>query len=364
MNPSDGARRRRGEPLAALALLLIGWTGARMVLWQSPFAPPFIPAAATPVGIAANVASQPESKWLPTQDSALKDFARVALHPPAVELAIEMHASGAALPRTPDFRFNTMQPGPSTASQFGQPEPGMVRARVPDYDGPSTITNPQSSNGDRWRFDSWFAWRSGGGIPLVASGVRAPSYGGTQAGATGRYDLGSGPHHPAVHVRATYAPDRPQQAELAAGAGLRPLVRIPVRVIAEARVTRSEGRTEVRPAAFAVTELAPIGLPLGLMAEGYAQAGWVGGRYSTAFADGQVHLTRAIATVGPARIRLGAGAWGGAQKFAERMDLGPTVALDLADGPVAARLSLDYRFQVAGNATPGDGAALTLSTGF
>jgi hypothetical protein len=364
MRPGNGARRRRGEPLAALALLLVGWTGARMILWQSPFAPPFIPAAATPAELAAGTLSQRESKWLPTQDSAPMDFDQVALHPPVLELPIHMPAPGAAWSKTSDLPFSTMQQWPSTVSQFGQSEHVMVRARTPKFAEPATITNPQSSNEDRWRFDSWFAWRSGSGIPLLASGARAPSYGGTQAGAAARDDHASGAHHPAVHVRATYAPDRPQQAELAAGAGLRPLVRIPVRVIAEARLTRSEGRTEARPAAFAVTELAPIGLPLGLMAEGYAQAGWVGGRYSTAFADGQVRLTRAVATVGPARIRLGAGAWGGAQKFAERIDLGPTVAFDLANGAVAARLSLDYRFQVAGNATPGDGVALTLSTGF
>ena len=106
--------------------------------------------------------------------------------------------------------------------------------------------------------------------------------------------------------------------------------------------------------------IAPVALPLGLRAEGYAQGGWVGGRYATAFADGQARVTHGAITAGPARLRVGAGAWGGAQKFAERFDVGPTLTADLA----SVRLALDYRMRVAGNARPGNGLALTLSTGF
>ena len=138
---------------------------------------------------------------------------------------------------------------------------------------------------------------------------------------------------------------------------------MPVRILGEVRATRSSGHVEVRPAVLAVTELARIELPLDLSAEGYAQGGWVGGSYATAFADGQARVTNIIA-LGPARLRLGAGAWGGAQKFASRLDVGPTAAVDLGRGAVSARLSVDYRMRVAGNASPGDGLAVTLSTGF
>ena len=197
-------------------------------------------------------------------------------------------------------------------------------------------------------------------MPRVASGARPAGYGGTQAGVFAQYDLASGAHRPALHMRATYAPDRPRQAEVAAGVGLRPVGQVPVRVLGELRATRSDGRTELRPAAFAVTELSPVRLPLGLTAEGYAQAAWVGGRYGTAFADGQARVTRPAVLAGKAQVQLGAGAWGGAQKFAERVDLGPTAIIDLA--PV--RVALDYRIKVAGNAAPGSGLAVTLSTGF
>ena len=46
MSGAKASTRRRGEPLVALALLLAGWTGARMFLWESPFPSPFAPAAA------------------------------------------------------------------------------------------------------------------------------------------------------------------------------------------------------------------------------------------------------------------------------------------------------------------------------
>ena len=31
--------RRRGEPLAMLVLVLAGWTGVRLSIWESPFPP-------------------------------------------------------------------------------------------------------------------------------------------------------------------------------------------------------------------------------------------------------------------------------------------------------------------------------------
>ena len=116
-------------------------------------------------------------------------------------------------------------------------------------------------------------------------------------------------------------------------------------------------------------ELAPLDLPLGTRLEAYAQAGWVGGRDATLFADGQASLTREVDLVAKAtgdamHLSLGAGAWGGAQDGAHRLDLGPTMRLDVKLGEVPARVSLDWRERVEGDAAPGSGAAVTLSTRF
>ena len=67
---------------------------------------------------------------------------------------------------------------------------------------------------------------------------------------------------------------------------------------------------------------------------------------------------------GKAELRLGGGAWGGAQDGAKRVDVGPTATLDLPVGGVNTRLSADYRFRVAGDAAPDSGAAITFSAGF
>lgn len=216
----------------------------------------------------------------------------------------------------------------------------------------------------RWRTDAWVAWRAGSALPAMAAGPRPASYGGSQAGFVTRYRLFHSSSDPALYLRTAFAPDQPRQTELAAGIGARPLARVPLRVQAELRATRTPGDTEVRPAVLAISELAPIDLPFGFGADAYAQGGWVGGRYSTAFADGQVRVTRPIARAGPLRIGAGAGAWGGAQKFAERIDVGPTLDISVGRGPLPFRLALDYRIKAAGNASPGNGIAVTLATGF
>lgn len=216
----------------------------------------------------------------------------------------------------------------------------------------------------RWHVDGWITWRPGGALPLDAGQPLASGYGASQAGMLARFDLEASPRRPQVYWRAVHAPGRPRQSDLAVGLSARPLAQVPVRLQAEARASRSQGGTIVRPAVLAVSEFAPLDLPLDLRAEGYAQAGWVGGHQATAFVDGQARIDREIMEAGPGKVRLGAGAWGGAQKFAGRLDVGPTVTLDLRESAMPARISIDYRHQVAGDARPGSGVAVTLSTGF
>jgi hypothetical protein len=111
--------------------------------------------------------------------------------------------------------------------------------------------------------------------------------------------------------------------------------------------------------------MSPVDLPLRARAEFYGQAGYVGGNFASAFADGQVRVDRRVLQLGRGELRAGGGAWGGAQKGASRLDVGPTATLGMPVGDSAgARLGLDWRFRVAGNATPTSGPALTLSAGF
>ncbi|MXP27603.1 hypothetical protein GRI58_02045 [Porphyrobacter algicida] len=132
----------------------------------------------------------------------------------------------------------------------------------------------------------------------------------------------------------------------------------------EARATRRAGGTEIRPAIFVTTGIDNAGLPLDFAARGYVQAGYVGGSYATAFADGSLVAERTLAQRGDTRLNAGAGTRAGIQKGAKRLDVGPSASLSLSIGPVPARVALDYRLRVLGDAEPASGAALTLSTGF
>ena len=216
----------------------------------------------------------------------------------------------------------------------------------------------------QWSLDSWVFYRPDSQLRALP-GQLLPTYGSSQAGAVLRFQLApNSARRPFAYMRASAALSGPEQADIAAGLGLRPLADIPVAAIAELRVSRNDGRTEVRPAGLAVTELAPIELPLGARGEIYAQAGYVGGDFATAFIDGQARVDRKIADFDVASVRLGTGIWGGAQRGAARLDAGPTVNVHfhLANRPV--RVAFDYRRRIAGDARPQSGIALTLSTGF
>lgn len=205
---------------------------------------------------------------------------------------------------------------------------------------------------------------------MTRASLSAPISSASQIGAVLNYRLApDNARDPRLFVRAYQALVRRGESEVALGASARPLPRVPVRLFGELRYTRSAFRSEARPAAYAVTELAPLALPFCTRLEAYAQGGWVGGTDDTLFADGQASLTREIGQVAEAtdnelRFSLGAGAWGGAQEGAHRFDLGLTMRLDVTLGAVPARVSLDWRERVEGDVGPGSGTAMTLSTRF
>jgi len=235
--------------------------------------------------------------------------------------------------------FASVQPAASPATPF---YPARLRA---------------ASQARRWSADGWLMLRRGGGA--LASGPLPASYGASQMGAVLRYRLApASGHRPTAYLRANAALMGAYDKEVAFGISARPLAGVPV--IAAVFT----GGTKLRPAAMVVTELPPANLPLGLRGEAYVQAGYVGGAGATAFADGQLKLDHRLAGMGKFELRAGAGAWGGTQKGAGRLDIGPSATLGVPMGAASARLALDWRFRVAGNAAPSSGPALTLSAGF
>lgn len=370
----------RGTPLAMVGLVLAAWVGGRAMLWESPFPAPagMIAEALSPFAAApqpAPSASLPQNRGRLAPPRQAADLATSAAVRPRVRSdgTFALLGSGFAVGLDPDLAaahqllWHAGLQAPLAAPPRGSMPAGGRRGVEAPF---LPAAAPASGMGaGRWSLDAWGFWRQGSDAAPISQG-RVPIYGASQVGAVLHYRLDpDNPRDPRLHARAYRALVRRGESELALGASARPLPGLPVRVFGELRYTDSAFRSGVRAAAYAVTEIEPIALPLGTRLEAYAQGGWVGGVDETLFADGQASVTREITQVAEAsdnalRLSLGAGAWGGAQEGAHRLDLGPTMRLDVTVGEVPARLSLDWRERVEGDAGPESGVAVTLSTRF
>jgi hypothetical protein len=368
-----------------LALIVGGWLMMRVMLWQSPFD--------RPVAILASAARAAMSEAInrPVRDARQSEPAASPVPGPAdapataplpapwltARTPVSPLSSIEAFERRPARQivgqqlllaaaFAHMELPPEIAAYFVAPGGGASLApelatSAPSPPGKAAI-RPMTVAG-RWSGDAWLMLRNGSSGPIAVAG---PSYGRSQAGTVLRYRLApSNGHRPLAYVRTTRALAGPREDEIATGLSARPIAGLPLRVAGEVRVSEGSAGRELRPAAFAVTELPPAKLPLGLRAEAYAQAGYVGGRYATAFIDGQARIDGRITRLGAAaEVRAGAGVWGGAQSHAERLDIGPSATVNFRLGAARSRVALDYRVRVAGDAAPQSGPALTISAGF
>lgn len=369
----------RGGPLVVLVLLLTAWSGARAFWWENPFAgvadafgpvwaaavaaPPAAALAAAPAGAVssgkAGIPALPAMVVGFPEGGGLARTAMTAPTPP--QLAAAHHLLWLAALRRP--RSMGLVAVDDAGGFAATPRSGVGNAPFLPAAAPARRT------AGRWSLDAWAFWRQGSDAAPISQG-RVPIYGASQAGAVLQFRLAPDARRdPRLFARGYRSLVRRGESELALGASVRPLPRVPVRVAAEVRYTDAAFTTEVRPSAFAVTELPPVALPYGAQFEAYGQAGWVGGASATPFADGQAAITRELDAVARAtdetlRLSVGAAAWGGAQRDAQRIDLGPTMRLDLTMGDVPARLSVDWRERVGGQAGPESGLAATLSTRF
>lgn len=385
----------RGGPLIMIGLVLTAWTGARAVWWENPLAglaaavaaPTGLPLALAPRGAAPGGSAPGAPGALASAPAAMLPPATAARAAPIPDTA---RRGGGMLALLSSGFSSGIDPRIAAAQQYlwqaalrtplaypatsGTAATGFLSARdrlaardpAPFLPAPAPGT---ATSGGRWSLDGWAFWRQGSDSAPVSQG-RVPIYGASQIGLVLNYRLApTARRDPRLYLRGYRALVRRGETELALGAAARPLPRLPLRVAAELRITDSAFGTQIRPSAYAVTELAPLRLPLGAHFEAYGQAGWVGGAAATPFAEGQVGVTRELGAVADAtdnrlRLSLGAGAWAGAQNDAQRIDLGPTMRLDVTLGEVPARVSLDWRERVGGDAAPGSGLAATLSTRF
>jgi hypothetical protein len=357
---------RRGQPLIALCLVVVVWTGVRMVMWDGVAKTLRV----APAGRVMRPGFQEQGRGRGAMVLARPEVRSTTLGPER-EHSGQRRSNGGD--RADDVRLAEGEPAPTflLTSLLRSTNPALAtpphRKRLPVVADTAQESAPRKDD-PRWSGDNWLLLRAGSGVAAQAPG--AASYGASQAGAVVRYRLGRGDLHESYgYLRTSLAINAPgRDKEVALGFGFRPLARVPLRVLAEARLQDTKGSPmQVRPVATVITELPPQALPLGLRAEAYAQGGYAGGRGATAFYDAQVMIDRAVPGIGGRNrdFRVGAGAWSGGQDGAVRLDIGPRASfrLDLGDA-TPARIALDWRFRVAGNARPGSGPALTVASSF
>jgi len=315
----------RGQPLLMLGLLVVGWTGLRYVTWASHLPEDFAgTASAAEAGAEAHqgLTVSPDIRRSIIRPPEASDGGEgnaapaPALAParPSIDMPPAPRDGGwndphfyegtysavrqpvasdgkAAKPASPmrmaaghtllaAAGFSNMELPPEIAAFLAreiqgreargkeQSNPLLAAARVPDA-APLHVAQLASAqeSASRWSADGWLLWRDDTTTPFTSG---RPSYGRSQLGAVVRYELApSSGHRPQAYLRGLAALQGASEQEVAAGLSARPLASIPIRVAAEVRVSERALSTEVRPAAYAVTELPPQELPGGMQAQAY-----------------------------------------------------------------------------------------------
>lgn len=336
----------QGRPIRFLALVILGWVGARIaVLWSSTGSLPeairaFAPMAATP---RTPVASLPVGQKT------------VVAEPPQPPLSRIPHRIGVAPPSTtaaPAANPERVEMALMGLFQYGVPTPVDI-ATMPLL--PMAQPEHLPALPSRWSASAWLVARAGTGLGAAPG---ASQLGGSQAGL--RIAWLAWPQQRLAAVARIVTPLRGKGAEGSLGLEWQP-TRAPVRLVVE----QSFGLDGTRggPGLGVIAGFdGPFGP--GFRLESYGQAGAIRRRRTEVYADGAVRATRTLAETGNVRLALGSGIWGAVQRDAARLDVGPSATLALPLGKQNVRFALDWRQRVAGDARPGSGLALTLGSDF
>lgn len=405
----------KGQPLVMLAILMSGWVGVRLVIWDAAATPHTADRAAGlaqtaqlavpgradrdlaarrgstrgaddstsgAVGGGTDGGTDGALAWLespaplPSWHDPYASIFGPDGAPAAPPVPLAPAASNTSVPARTVIGHNLLML--AGLSQMEMPDILAAYLRGAGLAAPvpagrtvaAAAANPAApasrpSRPSRWTGDGWLLLRDDVRGSLLTG---RPGYGRSQMGAVVRYRLAPmGGRAPQAFVRAGAALQGEREKEVGAGFSARPLAAVPVRLAAELRLSETDRGTRARPIAYAVTELPPMALPLGAAAEVYVQGGYAGGDNATAFVDGQLRVARPVLTISDqadAHLNAGGGVWGGAQQGAARLDIGPSAALTFRLGETRSRVAVDYRFRVAGDALPASGPSLTLATGF
>ncbi|GAO40005.1 hypothetical protein SCH01S_42_00480 [Sphingomonas changbaiensis NBRC 104936] len=319
-------------PVAFLFAVAAGWAAVRTVmLWPERSAP----------DRPRQIAWQPALTSVPAPPPA-------ELSPPAM-LVLDRQEATAVL-----AAVVTSSQQPLAAASPARPiQPDVPRQQLAPIYLPQPLPAPKQQH--RVSVSAWAILRGTAGPGLASAG----QLGGSQTGVRVRYDLGSGL---AAAVRVSGPLRSRFGKEAAVALDWRPIRRVPLTFTIERRAGLDRGgRGAFAAGLFGGIDVA---LPLDARIDGYGQAGLVGLRRRDPYVDGALRVERALLGTGRLRIAAGAGAWGGAQPGAARLDIGPQLVAHVPVGNGGLRVGAEWRARIAGHALPGSGPALSIGADF
>lgn len=345
----------KGRHLGFIGLLCVGWAAARVVIvgMEGGPADQLPPTNAGRTVATAAVTVEPITE-------------RIAAGPTCCFHAALRHHSRKTATRPSARRASYLPIAPAVVRGFFRPAISGSASDISSFE-PTAISEPivepaprRSLRADTYAYSFW---RGGDARSGLAAGGQ---YGGGQSGIIATFSLqrADDPGQPqtlALLVRTSVAHDNLREREMALGVRWRPIANVPVTISAERRFRPDRADALAIYAAGGVNN---VDLPLKLRAESFAQAGLVSGKQAGPFFDVFVRADRKVADIQGVQFHAGAGAWAGGQRDAARLDIGPSLRTDFPVRGARVRVNFDWRFRVAGDATPGNGPALTLSTGF
>lgn len=340
-----------GRPIRFLLIVAGGWTLLRITLvWNETGS---LPQAIDAVNPLPQVAAADRRGTAPSSLSASPVVRRyVEASPKRRTILTEPLPSASPLPEA--LPFSASDSGAAFALGMLRGEAVMPLAPAQATLERPLFTAPTLHPGRRWQLSAWVVARDGG-----STGVAPVSQlGGGQAGIRVDRTIGS---ELALTGRLT-TPLAGQGREAAVGIAWQPRGSA-LRIVAEQRFALDRGRDG--PALGASAGVSDLPLAAGVKLEAYGQAGVIARDEIESYADGAARAFRPLAHLDRAVIDIGAGVWGARQRGAGRLDLGPSIAfrLPFRDGG-GARLQIDWRQRVAGQARPGSGPAITLASDF
>lgn len=333
-----------GRPLRFLAMMLGGWTMIRIAVLLSEDGTlpdgPVIPAVIeilVPDAVAAVFTKSGERQPIPEPIGALRTEPVAAPHLRTLALAWKM-------PDRPHYPIDhglPAQPRPFAESK---------RQTIPSpFAPPARVRDARRLNGSAWLL------ARGGPAGTLSGGQLGASQGGVRL----TYALGRRRRF-ALTARLA-APLRGKGREAALGVEWQPTA-LPIRLIAEQRFVLDGGRGG--PTLGIIAGYGPADIAPGVRVEAYGQAGVIARNGLERFVDASARITHPLGGVAGARIDIGLGIWGSAQRGTERLDIGTSLVVGVPVAGKSLRLTLDWRERVVGAARPGSGPALSIGSDF